>query len=132
MIKKPALVIALLAAPALLFAQNGGLTARPGGPHVAGTVPGQQGWMGQTIQISPLRAGADTGGLDPAAIIKPLADEWRSYSGDLSGKRYSALKLVNTATVKNLSLKWFNTLTTGCGPNGTPPAPAAGGGFGGG
>ena len=41
-------------------------------------------------------------------ILKPLADEWTSYSGDLSGKRYSALKLVNTTTVKNLSLKWMN------------------------
>ena len=38
--------------------------------------------------------------------MKPLADQWTSYSGDLSGKRFSALKLVNTNTVKNLSLKW--------------------------
>src|SRR5690242_13779865 len=69
--------------------------------------------------------------LDPADIMKPLADEWRSYSGDLSGKRFSALKLVNATTVKNLSLKWVTNLTTGCGPTGTPPAGAAGG-FGGG
>ena len=27
--------------------------------------------------------------------MKPLADQWTSYSGDLSGKRFSALKLVN-------------------------------------
>lgn len=73
-----------------------------------------------------------TGGLDPAEIMKPLADQWTSYSGDLSGKRFSALKLVNTTTVKNLSLKWVTSLTTGCGPNGTPPAGAAGPGFGGG
>ena len=73
-----------------------------------------------------------TGGLDPAEIMKPLADQWTSYSGDLTGKRFSALKLVNTNTVKNLSLKWVTSLTTGCGPTGTPPAGAAGGGFGGG
>jgi alcohol dehydrogenase (cytochrome c) len=72
-------------------------------------------------------------GLDPADIMKPLAEEWRSYSGDLTGKRYSALKLVNTATVKNLSLKWMSSISTGCGPTGEPPVgPAAGFGGGGG
>jgi alcohol dehydrogenase (cytochrome c) len=75
---------------------------------------------------------SQSGGLDPAEIMKPLADQWTSYSGDLSGKRFSALKLVSTNTVKNLSLKWVTSLTTGCGPSGTPPAGAAGGGFGGG
>src|SRR6516165_4725663 len=59
-----------------------------------------------------------SGGLDPANIMKPLSDEWRTYSGDLTGKRYSALKLVNTNTVKNLSLKWVSNPTTGCGPTG--------------
>ena len=68
--------------------------------------------------------------------MKPLSDEWTSYSGDLTGKRYSALKLVNTTTVKNLSLKWITPLNQGCGPNGTGsafgPGPAAAGGGGGG
>ena len=73
---------------------------------------------------------AQTGGLDPADIMKPLADQWTSYSGDLSGKRFSALKLVNTNTVKNLSLKWVSNLTTSCGPTGTGPAAGAGGGAG--
>ena len=77
------------------------------------------------------QSGAQSGGLDPAEMTKPLADQWTSYSGDLSGKRFSALKLVNANTVKNLSLKWVTSLTTGCGPTGTPP-PAAAGGFGGG
>src|SRR4026209_1615041 len=71
---------------------------------------------------------SQSGGLDPAEIMKPLADQWTSYSGDLSGKRFSALKLVNTTTVKNLSLKWVTNLTTGCGPTGTGPAAGAGGG----
>jgi alcohol dehydrogenase (cytochrome c) len=79
-------------------------------------------------------AQAQTGGLDPAEMIKPLGDQWTSYSGDLSGKRFSALKLVNTTTVKNLSLKWVSSLMTGCGPTGTAPAGgvAGGGGRGGG
>src|SRR6202140_1060376 len=70
-------------------------------------------------------------GLDPADILKPLKDQWTSYSGDLTGKRYSALKLINNNTVKNLSLKWAaSNITTGCGATGT--ASAETGGFGGG
>jgi alcohol dehydrogenase (cytochrome c) len=118
-------VSVLVLAPTLLVAQNGG-------PHKPGTTPGEAGWMGQTIQIGAPRPDADTGGLNPADIIKPLSDEWRAYSGDLSGKRYSALKLVNTTTAKNLSLKWITPLTTGCGPNGTATAAGAAGGPGGG
>ena len=87
--------------------------------------------VGPALLYGQSQSGAQSGGLDPAEIMKPLADQWTSYSGDLSGKRFSALKLVNTNTVKNLSLKWMTSLTTGCGPTGTPPA-GAGGGFGGG
>ncbi len=73
------------------------------------------------------------GPLDPADLIKPLSENWTSYSGDYSGKRYSQLKQVNVTTVKGLSLEWMNTsLTTGCGPTGVNPAPQAAGGFGGG
>lgn len=72
-------------------------------------------------------------GLEPNDLLKPLTDQWTSYSGDYSGKRYSYLKEINTKTVKNLSLKWVSTgITTGCGPTGNPPAGASGGGFGGG
>ncbi|HXE05253.1 MAG TPA: hypothetical protein VN579_04640, partial [Bryobacteraceae bacterium] len=75
------------------------------------------------------------GGLDPADILKPLSDQWTSYSGDMTGRRYSALKQINTQTVKNLSLAWVNNgITTGCGPNGTGAGGegAAEAGFGGG
>ena len=34
---------------------------------------------------------AQGGPLDPAELIKPLSDNWTSYSGDYSGKRYSLL-----------------------------------------
>src|SRR5262245_57360832 len=58
------------------------------------------------------------GGLDPAEILKPLGDQWTTYSGDYSGKRYSSLKLINQSTVKNLSLGWVSRFSTSCGPNG--------------
>ena len=34
-------------------------------------------------------------GLDPARILEPLKDNWLTYSGDYSGKRYSALTQLN-------------------------------------
>src|SRR5262249_26459332 len=62
------------------------------------------------------------GPLDPADLLKPLSNNWTSYSGDYSGKRFSSLKQVNVNTVKNLSLRWVNTnVRSGCGPNGTGP-----------
>jgi len=92
-----------------------------------------------TLVAAPIMLVAQSGGLDPADILKPLSDQWTSYSGDMTGKRYSALKQVNTQTVKNLSLRWVNTgITTACGPAGTGQAAsadagaAAGGGRGGG
>ena len=72
---------------------------------------------------------AQSGGLDPTDIQKPLKDQWTSYSGDLSGKRYSLLKQVDTNTVKHLSLDWMQQgIETACGPTGVNPNPAAGGG----
>src|SRR5438128_2128153 len=91
-----------------------------------------------TLLAMPMLLVAQGGGLEPADIFKPLSDQWTSYSGDMSGKRYSALKLINTQNVKNLSLRWINNnITTGCGPAGTgasgaAPAAAAGPGRGGG
>ena len=74
------------------------------------------------------------GGLDPADALKPLGDQWTSYSGDYSGKRYSSLKQITAANVKNLSLDWLQTgITSGCGATGVAVAGAGGGGgFGGG
>jgi alcohol dehydrogenase (cytochrome c) len=65
------------------------------------------------------------GGLDPAAILKPLADSWPTYSGDYTGRRYSALTQINQATVKHLTLAWTTRVTGG------PPAAGGFGGFGG-
>jgi alcohol dehydrogenase (cytochrome c) len=120
------LVSLLLAGSALVLAQSGSQDRRAG-------TPGHPDWKGETLQTSPAPPNAHAGGLDPMEVIKkPLSDQWTSYSGDMSGKRFSLLKHVNTNTVKNLSLKWVTSLTTGCGPTGRAAAPAGGGGFGGG
>ena len=52
-------------------------------------------------------------GLDPAKLLKPLADEWPTYSGDYSSKRYSLLKQINQLNVKHLTLAWTLRLTGG-------------------
>jgi alcohol dehydrogenase (cytochrome c) len=64
------------------------------------------------------------GGLDPAEILKPLADSWPTYSGDYSGRRYSALTQINQSNVKNLTLAWTARLTAG------PPGPVVPSAFG--
>jgi alcohol dehydrogenase (cytochrome c) len=67
-------------------------------------------------------AGQQTG-LDPARILKPLSDDWVSYSGDYTGRRYSALRQVNQSNVKNLTLAW--TVRLNAGPNGAGGGNAA-------
>ena len=71
--------------------------------------------------------------LDPAAILKPLADSWATYSGDYSGRRYSALTQLNQSNVKNLTLSWTTRLTGGGGAaaDGGGRGGRGGGGFGG-
>lgn len=60
-------------------------------------------------------------GLDPATILKPLSDSWPTYSGDYTGRRYSALTQITQSNVKNLTLAWTTRLVAG--PAG-PAAPA--------
>jgi alcohol dehydrogenase (cytochrome c) len=59
--------------------------------------------------------GQATGGLDPASLLKPLADSWPTYSGDYTGRRYSALKQADRNTVKNLTLGWVSRLNPATG-----------------
>ena len=56
---------------------------------------------------------ARTEGLDPTYLLKPLSDSWPTYSGDYSGKRYSALTQINQSNVKNLTLASVQRLTGG-------------------
>jgi alcohol dehydrogenase (cytochrome c) len=76
-------------------------------------------------------SGSETG-LDPATILKPLAEQWPTYSGDYTGRRYSALTQVNQTTVKNLSLGWMSRgFVEGSGPTGRGNVTDAVGGAGG-
>jgi alcohol dehydrogenase (cytochrome c) len=67
---------------------------------------------------------AQQSGLDPATMLKPLSDSWPTYSGDYTGRRYSALTQINQSNVKNLSLAWTTRLAAG------PGGPAAAAPFG--
>ena len=53
------------------------------------------------------------GGVDQALLHKPLGESWPSYSGDYSGRRFSALTQINQTNVKNLTLAWTRRLTNG-------------------
>jgi alcohol dehydrogenase (cytochrome c) len=59
--------------------------------------------------------GQDSGGVDPSDLLKPLKDSWPTYSGDYSGKRYSALDQIDRSNVKNLTLAWMVRVTPGAG-----------------
>ena len=116
-LKKILLTTAVAVVPVLLAAQG-----QPQGQATppAQTVPAAQAASAPTSQAQ------SQGGLDPAAMLKPLAEEWTSYSGDYTGRRYSTLTQVNQTNVKNLTLAWVSKLTAGAGNAG------GGGGFGGG
>jgi alcohol dehydrogenase (cytochrome c) len=64
-----------------------------------------------------LTAAQTAGGLDPATLLKPLADNWPTYSGDYTGRRFSSQNQINRSTVKNLTLSWVARL------NGTAGSP---------
>jgi glucose dehydrogenase len=65
---------------------------------------------------------ADLIGVAPAALRLPLSDSWPTYSGDYSGRRYSALTQLNRTNVKHLGLEWVAKLATGrtIRPGGSP------------
>ena len=67
------------------------------------------------VGVTSVATMAQTSGLDPATLLKPLGDQWPSYSGDYTGRRYSTLTQINQATVKSLSLAWVARITGGAG-----------------
>jgi alcohol dehydrogenase (cytochrome c) len=76
--------------------------------------------------VSPaILTAQSTGGVDPADLLKPLKDSWPTYSGDYTGKRYSALDQINQSTVPHLTLAWMARVTPGNGQGsrrfGQPP-----------
>jgi alcohol dehydrogenase (cytochrome c) len=87
------------------------------------------------VAAPALLVAQQTGGLDPTELLKSLSDSWPTYSGDYTGRRYSALAQINQTTVKNLGLAWVSRdLTEGTGPTGRAAdggaGAAGGGGFG--
>ena len=77
------------------------------------------------VGLSPAIAGAQT--LDPASLLKPSTDSWPTYSGDYTGRRYSALDQVNHKTVRNLSLAWSSRIVAGSRGEAGAPAVIVGG-----
>jgi alcohol dehydrogenase (cytochrome c) len=57
--------------------------------------------------------GQGASGVDPAELLKPLRDSWPTYSGDYTGKRYSALDQINQSNVMHLTLAWMCRVTAG-------------------
>jgi alcohol dehydrogenase (cytochrome c) len=76
-----------------------------------------------SLLLLPVALGGQGQGIDPAQLLKPLAESWPTHNGDYSGRRYSALKQIDRSTVKTLTLAWVTQLNDG---------PGGGGGFGGG
>ena len=59
------------------------------------------------VSLLPLQLPAqDEVVLAPSEILNDLDGDWRTYSGDYSGRRYSRLTQINKETVKNLTLAW--------------------------
>ncbi|HYO81253.1 MAG TPA: PQQ-binding-like beta-propeller repeat protein [Bryobacteraceae bacterium] len=59
---------------------------------------------GSTVSAPAAPAKLDAINFD--RIMNPGPGEWLTWNGNLSGNRYSELKQINAATVKNLALKW--------------------------
>ena len=103
-------------------------------PAAAGTMPGATTGEKQTtatpgtdtpIKSAPSkREQLDQSGTDripfaatirdvtDADLLKPLKDDWLTYNGDYTSKRYSALTQVDRKSVKNLSFAWSKKIRT--------------------
>jgi acido-empty-quinoprotein group A len=75
--------------------------------------------------------GSSQASLDPALLLKPPTNSWPTYHGDYSGRRFSPLKQINTANVRNLTLAWVSRMDFGrqgaiFGGEGPEPPPSSG------
>src|SRR5687768_525911 len=86
-------------------------------------------WPGSQPVLAQAQGAAASVLVPPASLTQPLKDSWHTYSGDYTGRRYSALTQINKDTVKNLTLAWMATLD-GSVPAAANPAAAAGAGAG--
>ena len=74
--------------------------------------------------------GAHAQAITQADLEHPKPDSWPTFSGDYSGRRYSALKQLNQDTVKGLTLAWISRVNmqspaTYSGGPGNPLPPTA-------
>ncbi len=66
------------------------------------------------LAVTPaVLTGQTVSGVDPVDLLKPLKDSWPTYSGDYTGKRYSALDQINQSNVKHLTLAWMTRVAPG-------------------
>jgi alcohol dehydrogenase (cytochrome c) len=72
-----------------------------------------------TLAAAQMPSGA--GGLSPEDILHPTLGSWPTYSGDYSGRRYSALKQIDQSNVRYLTLAWTTRLTAGPNDKGWHP-----------
>lgn len=85
--------------------------------------------LGVVLAFKCFAVQADTGTQsppDPKQIQQPLREQWLTYSGDYTGKRYSELQQINRNNVRHLSLAWVTRFISGSGVDG---ASSAGGAF---
>ena len=59
--------------------------------------------------LAALPGSANT--LDTAKLGAAPTDNWPSYNGDFSGRRYSTLNQINAGTIKSLTNSWTYTVT---------------------
>ncbi len=65
------------------------------------------------LLLSACCALAADAGLAPQELLKPLSNDWPTFNGDYSGKRFSSLSQINQANVKKLTLAWISQSQTG-------------------
>ncbi len=53
---------------------------------------------------------AEGGGLVPGTLSKPLAEQWPTFNGDYSGRRFSTLSQIDAHNVNHLTLAWVMPL----------------------
>ncbi len=58
------------------------------------------------VMLIALCSPAADAGLNPRDLMKPLSNDWPTFNGDYSGKRYSSLSQINQTNVTNLTLAW--------------------------
>ena len=71
------------------------------------------------LVLLPVALMGEGRGVAPAELLEPLGESWPTYSGDYSGKRYSALTQIDQTTVKRLGLAWTSRVTAGPGTAGS-------------